>query len=196
MGLRWYVARTQPRAEFLAANELVRDGHQVFFPRVKAVLPRVGHPDLPLFPGYLFLQCDPDNGGWPSFRPAHRIIGWVRFGGEIPWLPDETVTALMERSEMINRQGGLWRQFLPGDKVDVVSGTLNGMAEVIEAAKSPHARVQVLLQFMGRIVRAQIPWENLRPIEDPGMERPRHPRRTRGKGRWVRDFRPASTVGA
>ena len=194
MAPRWYAARTEPRTEFLAADELTRDGIQVFFPRVKLPQPRTNQAYIPLFPGYLFLRCDPEAERWPSFRPAHRIIGWVRFGGEIPWLPDEVIEALMEQSEAINRQGGLWRRFQAGEKVQVVSGHLEGLAEVVKDAKSPQARVQVLLEFMGRLVKAHVPWENLRPVEEREIVRSTAPRRTRGRNRWVKEFRPAAGV--
>ena len=185
MGLRWYAARTQPRAEFLAANELVRDGFQVFFPRIKALQPRKGHDHDPLFPGYLFLRCNPETDGWPAFRPAHRLIGWVNFGGEIPSLPDEVVDELQERSAAINREGGLWRRFRAGELVQVVSGNLEGLAEVVKETTSPQARVQVLMEFMGRLVRAQVPWEKVQPAGDQFTHKPRLDRRTRGRGRWI-----------
>jgi transcriptional antiterminator RfaH len=190
MGLGWYVARTEPRAEFLAANELSRDGYEIFFPRVKSVYPRVGHADMPLFPGYLFLRCDPDADGWPSFRRIHRILGWVGFGGEVPCLPDEVVIDMKERLESINNQGGVWRRFEAGEKVRVVSHTMEGLAEVVEVARSPQSRVKVLLQFMGRLIQVQVPWENLRSIDVQTWEKQRFPRRTRGKGRWIRSYGP------
>ena len=70
MALEWRVIRTEPRAEYLAAQELGRDGFEVLFPRVKVTQPRKGHSDMPLFPGYLFLRCDADTGAWPVFRPV------------------------------------------------------------------------------------------------------------------------------
>ena len=124
------------------------------------------------------------------------MIGWVSFGGDIPSLPDNTVAELMEHWEAVNRQGGLWRRFRPGEKVRVVSHSLEGLAEVVKEAKSPHSRVQVLLQFMGSLVRAHVPWENLQPIEDRLEEKPRPPRRTRGRGRWVRGFEPLAGAAA
>ena len=188
MARRWYVTRTEPRAEFLASSQLLRDGYEIFFPRIKDPYPRVGHTDGPLFPGYIFLRCDPEAEGWPSFRPGHRIAGWVSFGGEVPWLPDEVVAQLKAQSEMINVQGGLWQRFQRGETVVVVTSSMEQLAEVVEEAKSPQARTKVLLEFMGRLVQAQIPWQNLRSLDDSYRDRHRPPRRTRGQGRWIRGF--------
>lgn len=196
MGLGWYVARTEPRAEALAADELKRDGLAVFAPRVRAINPKRGHEEVPLFPGYLFVRCDPQTDGWPVFRPLHRILGWVNFGGDVPSLPDELVNELRDRLEVISSQGGMWRYFQPGEKVRVVSQSLEGLAEVVDHAKSPEARVKVLLEFMGRRVPAQVPWQNLLPVEPEPFIRPTikptPPRRTRGRGRWIGGFNPVT----
>ena len=40
---RWYVVRTETRAEYLAAAELARDEFEVFFPRIKSPHDRIGH---------------------------------------------------------------------------------------------------------------------------------------------------------
>jgi transcriptional antiterminator RfaH len=194
MGFKWYAARTEPRAEFLAANELVRDGFQVCFPLIKALQPRKGHDQDPLFPGYLFLRCDPEIEGWPSFRPAHRLLGWVNFEGDIPSLPDGVVDELQERSAAINRDGGLWRRFRVGELVHVVSGSLECLAEVVKETTSPQARVQVLMGFMGRLVRAQVPWETLQPAGDQLKRTPRLERRTRGRGRLINRARTQAAV--
>ena len=196
MALGWYVLRIQPRAEYLAAEELSRDGFEIFFPCVKSPTHRIGHTDEPLFPGYLFLRGDYATHGWPSFRPSHRVAGWVIFEGVAPSIPDDVVSELAQRVEQINGTTGLWRRFIPGEKVKVISGALEGLAEVVEEAKSPEGRARVLLQFMGRLVPLLVPWENLRPVQESDIERPRPPRRTRGGGRWLRDFRPQPVGGA
>lgn len=196
MALKWRVIRTEPRAEYLAAGELGREGFEVFFPRVIVAHPRLGHTDTPLFPGYLFLRCDPDADGWPVFRPAHRVLGWVRFGGEVPSLPEEFVGDLNRRLESANGGEGLWRRFRPGEVVRVVSDSIEGFAQVVEEAKSPRARAKVLLEFMGRLVQAQVPWDSLRPVANESYGTYRQLRRTRGKGRWIRGFGSYAGAGA
>ena len=196
MAANWYVIRTEPRSEYLAAAELTREGFEIFLPRVKVVQPRAGHPDIPLFPGYLLIRCSPETEGWPMFRQVHRVLGWVGFGGEVPSLPDEVVVELENRIAAINGERGMWRRFEPGEQVEIVFHSLEGQAEVIEAAKSPQARVKVLLDFMGRLVSADVPWQNLRPVEEETSHRQSASRRTRGKGRWIRGFGPRAPVTA
>jgi transcription antitermination factor NusG len=120
---------------------------------------------------------------------AHRVSGWVKFQGEIPTVPEEIVNALaLELDEKSGGQG-LWRRFQPGDHVKVIAGALEGFGEVVEEAKTPNGRAKVLLEFMGRIVEAKVPWDALQSAEK-NSGKPRHPRRTRGMGRRTRDFRP------
>ncbi len=189
MSLNWYVVRTKPQCEYLAARGLRRDGFQIFLPLVGSPTPRAGRRDSPLFPGYLFLRYDVDNQDWPSLRQMPGILGWVRLGGVVPAIPDEVVDLLGERVRLINQGGGLWTRFEKGQRVQVVSGRMEGLAEVIEEPRSPEDRVRVLLDFMGRQVPAQVPWLNLMPIAEKAEDM-RSRRRTRGKGRWVRGAGP------
>lgn len=196
MGFSWYVLLSEPRAEYLADVELRKDGFEIFFPRIQTTHPRGGHIDEPLFPGYLFMRCDADSDGWPTFRPAHRIVGWVNFQGIVPTVPDEVIVDLARRLEPNNNSAGLWHRFKPGEKVRVVSGIIDDPAMVIEEAKSPQGRAKVLMDFMGRQVQVQVPWGDLRSVQDQQHESQRPPRRTRGQSRWIRGFGPAAVAQA
>ena len=187
---RWYVLRTESRAEYLAATELENAGFKVFFPRVSSPKPRGGHGDVPLFPGYLFLNVDPNLENWPTFRHAPHVLGWVRFGGEIPWLPSGVVEELRRRLAEINADGGLWQRYQPGEEVLVTTGPIETHAKVLKSSKSPEGRVKVIMEFMGQIVPALVPWSHLRPIEESAETKRRLPRRTRGRRRWLREFNP------
>jgi len=188
MGQCWYTIRTKPQSEYVATTELKLQGFEVFLPCVKSPQPRIGRDDIPLFPGYLFIHCDLYSAEVPSFGIAPHVLGWVQFDGMIPTLADDDINSLMERLEVINNEGGLWRRFEAGEIVEVVAGHLQGFAQVIEAAKSPEARVKILIEFMGRTVPAQVSWESLKSVEsslDRGFPRSR---RTRGGRRWIRGF--------
>lgn len=191
MAHNWYVIRTKPRAEYLAASELEQAGLEVYLPRARGPFARMGHPDGPIFPGYLFLRCDPVNDGWPSFRILNHVYGWIEFEDQMPLITDQEFAELTRRVDMMNHQGGLWRRFQAGERVRIVSKTLETFAQVIEEPKSSRAKVRVLFEFMGRLVSGQIPWENVQPVEESPKELQRVPRRTRGKGRWINGFGPS-----
>lgn len=206
MAHRWFVIRTESRAEYLAINALNRDGFQTYLPLVKAAFPRLGHTDTPLFPGYLFLRFDPENDGWPTFRPGHKIAGYVRSGDEIPSLPDAVLHDLQERVSSINDRGEMPIVFQQGDLVEVTMTSLNTVAEVLDSGKSSKGNIKVLLEFMGRLIQAEVPWQHVQPVtseinpvENRANNRTaigprRFPRRTRGKGRWVRGAKPLAGV--
>jgi transcriptional antiterminator RfaH len=190
------VARTEPRAEFIAAKRLERAGYDVFFPLIDEPNAQNENTRSPLFPGYLFLHCDPENGGWPSFQGIDRILGWVKFGGEIPILPDSDIAELKNHLDSINNQGGILKTFSPGEKVHLNVGNLRCLAEVVSESRSPQARIKVLLQFMGRQIQAQVPRNSLRALDDSPEEPYLRPRQTRGRGRWIKGFGARSQVTA
>ena len=191
MGARWYVVRTQTRADHLAADELTRGGFEVFSPRIKELTSRLEDGEAPLFPGYLFLRCELERDSLPSFRTTQRVLGWVRFGDDLAWVPDQVVDEIRKRSETINREGGFRRRFHSGDLVRVVSGAIHGLAEVVDDSKSAQAKVKVLLEFMGRSVLAQVSGSDLQPADDLSRAQRHSARRTRGKGRWIRRPEPS-----
>ena len=202
MAPKWYVIRMEPRADFQAARALHSDGIELYFPRIRGSIRGKMQSEIPLFPGYLFIKWDRESDEWPIFRPAHRITGWVSIGDEVPSISDEAITQLKTRVDAINGSDGLWRRFKVGEKVEIDSGGFQGLAEVIEEAKTPTGKALVLLQFMGRMVKTQVPWVDLQPSSDHpiktalDIEKVRVPRRTRGRGRWVRDYEPSITANA
>ena len=190
MAEHWYVLRTKPRSEALAGAEMERSGYEVLLPLVEESNPLRGRTVAPLFPGYLFLRCGDGLTEFPSLSLRSHVLGWVNFGGAIPTVPDEIINALKDQLDTIGQGGGLWKQYEAGEMVEVVSGNVQSMATVVEAPKSPQAKVKVLMEFMGRLVSAQVPWENLRQSNQTEVKVPRRGRRTRGGGRWLNGAGP------
>ena len=194
----WYVVRTKPRSEYRAAAALEREDFKIFLPLIRMPRSRGGYTVAPLFPGYIFLRHDWENQEWPSVRMLPGIIGWLRLGGVVPPVPGEVVTELVRRSEAINQSGGLWTRFRRGQRVRVVSDKIDALAQVLEEPRSPRDRVRVLLQFMGRMAPAQVPWDHLQAVQETEhldyTDQAR--RRTRGGGRWIKGFGPRAAVPA
>jgi transcription antitermination factor NusG len=132
-----------------------------------------------------------EGAGKPSLHRAPHVSGWVNFEGVAPEVSEEVVCELAGRVENINEAGGMWRTFKAGDKVRVLSGKFESLGEVIDPGTSANHKVRILMEFMGRLISAQVPWSNLQPLESIANEKLRAPRRTRGHGRWIRNSEPA-----
>ena len=185
--LKWYCLRTKPLWEYRVNDALLREGYETFFPRIPVPYPRRGHPDAPLFPGYLFIKYDLENWGEQSLRRIPGVRGFVRFDGIAPPVPDEVIDEISRNLTEGLEKGMFYPHFLPGQEVEVKKGSFEVIGWVVREAKvlKPGERVEVLLEFLGTLCRAKVPWENLRPLK---KDRP--PRRTRGKGRFIRGFGP------
>ena len=204
MALKWCVASTRSRSEYLARDRMEAAGLEVLLPCARTPRPRPGHSDAPMFPGYLFVHCDLAEQGWSQLRLVPQLLGLVGFGGVLASVPDEVIEELVQRIDVVNGRGGLWLRFKPGDRVRVTLGPLESLAQVVEDAKSPEGRVRVLLDFLGGLTEARVPWSHVQPVgnhgvfrnEDGGSEHGHSPRRTRGGKRWIRGYGPRVVEGS
>jgi transcriptional antiterminator RfaH len=177
----------------MASSALKRNGYDVFFPRILKLRPGLGRTDRPMFPGYLFIRGGRNGNGLPPMDNITGVSGWVRFDGIVPAVPNEVVSEIDRRMESINRNDGYWTRYRPGQEVLVTSGAMQSLARVLEEPKSPQSRVRVLLDFMGQLVPAVVPPADIQPPGDSFLGGP--PRRTRGRGRWIRGFGPHTVAG-
>lgn len=191
-GTGWYLARTKPKSEYLAAKALACRGYTLFLPLVKTPQPRSGRDNTPLFPGYIFVHRDIGETLAPIDRMA-GFIGWVEFGGQFSYLGDSAIEELEARVKAIDKVGGNWEHYKLGQQVRVISGQMESLAEILEEPKSPNSRVQVLLKFMGRRVTAKVPWKQIQSV-NVMADNARLPRRTRGRGRRIKGFGPGASA--
>ena len=191
MARRWHLARTGLRGEYAASDQLRSLGVEVFFPCVLTPHPRPGRDDAPLYPGYLFLRLDRNEDRAPLLRMVPQMRGLVSFGGEVPSVDDEVIDAIAEQVSAINADGGLWTSPAHGAQITVTVGRTELPAQVVDHNASPRARVRVLLEFFGRQVPAELSagsaaFAGHGPLGR--ILRPRVPRRTRGRRRWIQGY--------
>ena len=166
----------------------MREGFRLYCPKVRVPTSVQQFRHVPLFPGYVFLRCDIRAQALPMVSRFPGVLGWVKFGGQIPKIPDEEMSALQGRVEEMHSEGGLWQKFHAGQQVKVSHGKLDALAIVLDEPSSPDARVKVLLEFMGRQVHATVPWRQLNPVPQTSDESRKGERRTRGRGRVIRRY--------
>lgn len=155
---RWFCVRTQTKREHIAAKHLRELGSiEVFCPRIKyRKATRRGKIWWlePLFPGYLLAKFDRSEME-RAVTFCQGVRGLVRFGTEIPDVPENTVRTLIRQvQEQANEDGELITvapAISVGDEVEVATGPLQGMKGVIRSVAPANERVTVLLEFLGQI---------------------------------------------
>ncbi|GAB4566145.1 MAG: hypothetical protein Kow0047_17290 [Anaerolineae bacterium] len=186
--LRWYALHTHPHRELQVADLLSAKGVEVFLPMIPQRRRRIGWIDVPLFPCYLFARLDLAASGILDVQWTPGLRRVVAFGNEPVPIPDDVIERLQKRVEEVAMAGGLpAHNFRPGDRLIVRDGPLQGLEVVFEGPMRPSERVRVLVDFLGRLSRAEIPVdavERAQPTQEETRRRP--PRRTRGRGRRIR----------
>jgi transcriptional antiterminator RfaH len=114
----------------------------------------------PLFPGYIFVRCILENC-LDELRHVTGISSLVHFGHKIPAVPDAAIVELMqcfESEEPMVVEDGV----IPGADVKIADGVFMGFSGMVVRALSAGQRVQILLDFLGRITLAEVDRKSLR----------------------------------
>lgn len=158
---QWLLLRTQPRREAQVDRYLQEKGVETYLP-LKSVGISQGMPIRePFFPTYLFFRFQPGNVQLPLVRWAPGSRQVVSIGDEPTTVPASLVEAIRDR--LTRPEPGIGSEiFRRGDRVKVVSGSLAGWEAVFDETISGTRRALILIEFLGRQVRAQVPIEQLR----------------------------------
>lgn len=158
----WYAVYTQPHAETKAAENLLRQGYSAYLPRYRTWVShaRRRQPVLrPLFPRYLFAGVDRALMPWRPILSTVGVTDVVRAGEDPTAVPLQVLAAIREREELGAFDRLDARQSLPlGGRVRVTTGAFEDMVGRLMELRD-HERVVVLLELLGRAVRAQLPAE-------------------------------------
>jgi len=150
---RWYAVCCKPRQEAVAEENLLRQGFQVYLPRIRMRQRRRGawiDAVEVLFPRYIFIRIDPKRRSTASVRSTRGAVGMVRFGGQPAVVPDAVMDALREREDAASGMHEDKRPlFNAGDAVKLVDGPLAGM-EAVFTEQDGDKRVIVLLELLGK----------------------------------------------
>jgi transcriptional antiterminator RfaH len=160
----WYCARTKPKHEHIAAANVSKNlGLEVFHPRLRmerATRRGVMRVVEPLFPCYIFIRCSLEERV-DQMRHVTGISSLVHFGRRIPVVPDSAIEELQqcfEAEQPMVVQDGL----VPGAEVKIVEGALFGFSGMVVRALSAGQRVQILLDFLGRVTLTEVDRKSLK----------------------------------
>src|SRR5882724_13148357 len=100
IGPRWYVVQTQVSGELKAAQNLLRQGYEIYLPRYLKRRRHARKVDVtakPLFPRYLFVAIDMATQRWRSVQSTFGVVRLVSNGDDPAMLPVGVVQALRMR---------------------------------------------------------------------------------------------------
>jgi transcriptional antiterminator RfaH len=169
-GLRWYLVQCKPNAARIAVRNLENQGFVTFLP-LQEITKRKGkifqRQIRPLFPGYLFVQIDPDRGPWRQVNSTRGVNRLVRLGAEPSMVPNKIVEALIARCDKqsilrqtIETQSS---QLQAGNQAQVTKGPFSGFISTISETE-PNNRINILIEIMGQTTKVAINADALQPI--------------------------------
>jgi transcriptional antiterminator RfaH len=165
----WYLIRTKAGREEAAEFNLLRQGYQVYYPRLLQPTRHRGNwidQVASLFPRYLFLLLAPNQHLGPV-RSTVGIANIVRFGYAYAVVPTRIVEALRTQADP---ETGLHRlqkksQLEPGSSVRIVAGVFEGLEGVFQR-ESGDERVVLLLGLLGHNAQVEVPTRFVLPQSD------------------------------
>jgi transcriptional antiterminator RfaH len=153
----WAVVNTQPNRERLALSNLLRQNFHVYCPMITR---RIRHArraqDVlrPLFPGYLFIEVDPDLQRWRPILSTFGVRTLIRSGDRPALLEDAFIEGIRAREI----DGAIVRPDAPyerGQQVRMVGGAFDGLvATIIEMDEKD--RLVVLMDLLNRPVKVRV----------------------------------------
>lgn len=150
MDMNWYALRAKPHKELALFQHVINYTVECFYPRiyVEPVNPRSAKV-RPYFPGYMFVQIDPDKMGFPMFERMPFSQGLVRFDSLPASVPEGLIHKLREYLRLINGANKtLKNQFKPNANIRVVDGVFEGYEAIFKTHIKGPERVRVLLKLL------------------------------------------------
>ncbi len=151
----WLVANTKPHKENLACVNLVRQGFEVFFPKIyKAnfVLNKKTPKLKPLFPGYIFVSVKPEVN-WTKIHNTFGIKQVLKFGEKPCILSEEILQRIKKNCNSQDIFNKRIENLKDGDKIKVNKGKL-GFIDAIFKEFIDKKRSLILLDFLSNKVNA------------------------------------------
>jgi transcriptional antiterminator RfaH len=153
----WVVVNTQPHRERIALEHLLRQEFGAYCPLLHKRIRHARRSELvsrPLFPGYLFVQLDPDLPRWSPILSTVGVKTLVRFGERLSFIPNQFIDSIKAR-EIEGVVVMPDQPFQVGQKVKITDGAFDGIvATIVEMHERD--RVVVLMDLLSRQVKLKI----------------------------------------
>ena len=155
----WFVVQTQPRAEAKAKRHLVNQGFVTYMPVYQRRVRHARRSELvlrPLFPGYLFVQIDPEMHRWRSINGTVGVRQILTDGNMPRHVPDRIIEEIVAREDETGSVKLIPPAFCPGQPVRLMDGAFAEVSGLFEEMRDEN-RAVLLISLLGRKVRVSVP---------------------------------------
>lgn len=159
--LNWYLLQCKPRQDARAEENLLRQGYPCFRPllqREKLSGGRIQKIQESLFPGYLFIQLNP-QGNWAPLRSTRGVSRLVVFSGYPLPVSAQLIEQLRQRSQASAGQVAV-AVLQAGEKVRITEGPFAEL-EAIFHSMDGLQRAVLLLDMLNRQQTIRLPLSSL-----------------------------------
>jgi transcriptional antiterminator NusG len=156
--LPWYVVYTRCHHEARVAKHLAKSSFTVVFPKRRTWSRRRDRRkviDLPLFPGYLFVQTEPFPRRFAEILQTPglaRLLGNGSGPEPVPQSEMRSLIILLSSAKLLEPHP----YFEEGDQAIVVSGPLKGAIGYILTARPNKRKLVLSLELLGRSVAVHL----------------------------------------
>ena len=164
---KWYVAQTKPQKEALACQHLKNQGFEPFLPRVERTIRHARKFEQklePLFPGYVFINFDPDNVRWRSINGTIGVVRLLTDGEQPQAVEDGFIRELQMNADRRGVVSAAAFSHQVGQEVTLQSGPFSGLTGIICAADRTD-RIKILMDVIGRTVEMTVSTSDLSPFQ-------------------------------
>lgn len=180
----WFALQVKARQEQTVATLLEGKAYKPFLPTYRSTRSwsdRVKQVELPLFPGYLFCQFNPQNRLPILVTPGvFRVVGV----GNCPMAVDESEIAAIQAVIKSGLATQPWPFLHVGDRVEIRSGPLLGLEGILIAFKG-QKRLVVSVSLLQRSVAVELDGISVKQVGSS-------PRTVSASASWAPAWKPAS----
>ena len=143
--IRWHALQVKPRTEKKVGQRLMELGFEVCVPtqrQLRVWSDRKKLVEVVLFSNYVFVATDEKRRN--EVFQAGNIFRYVQFAGKIATLSEGEVAMIKKFSRVTERVQISYEDLLPGEEVQIMSGSLAGFRGKVLAVKGG-TRIQLAL---------------------------------------------------
>lgn len=144
----WYIILTRPRQEQRAADNLARQGGEVYLPMFNVERIKNGKRTPctePLFPGYLFLNLALDDPLLGKVRSTFGVRGLLRFGEQPATLDNAIIEDIRQRT----LQNAPAPEFSQGEAIRLTEGPFKDYQAIFNRYDGEE-RAIILIQLLNQ----------------------------------------------